>query len=113
MYDGVKPVYRVRTALGREVETTLTHPFLTLGGWRPLGELKVGTCIAVPRTLPVFGTDRPSRVIAVKILGYLLGDGDLTQACPRFHERQSADHGGFSAIALLQFGELRGTINDS
>src|SRR5436309_2100792 len=34
--DGIKPVYRVRTLSGREVETTLTHPFLTPAGWRPL-----------------------------------------------------------------------------
>ena len=30
--DGVKPVYRVRTRLEREVRTTLTHPFLTAWG---------------------------------------------------------------------------------
>jgi hypothetical protein len=30
-------VFRVRTNGGREVETTLTHPFLTPSGWEPLG----------------------------------------------------------------------------
>ncbi len=53
--DGVKPCFRVRTALGREVETTLTHPYLTQEGWRPLAELKVGDRIAVVRELAVFG----------------------------------------------------------
>lgn len=81
--DGVKPVYRVRTALGREVETTLSHPFLSLAGWRPLAELQVGDRVAVPRTLPIFGNgDLPDHT--VKLLGYLLGDGDLTEAYPRF-----------------------------
>ena len=53
--DGLKPVYRVTTRLGRSVSTTLTHPFLTPGGWQPLGELTPGCAIAVPSELPVFG----------------------------------------------------------
>ncbi len=55
IYDGIKPVYRVTTRLGRTVSTTLSHPFLTHQGWQPLGELVTGSCIAVPSELPVFG----------------------------------------------------------
>ena len=55
--DGVKPVFRVVTRLGRQVRTTASHPFLTADGWRPLRDLTVGTRIGVPRRLPVFGTD--------------------------------------------------------
>ncbi len=54
--DGVKPTFRVTTRLGRVVETTATHPFLTVEGWKPLAEIEVGTEIAVPREVPVFGT---------------------------------------------------------
>jgi replicative DNA helicase len=53
--DGIKPVFRMRTRLGRSIETTLTHPFLTLDGWRSLSQLQVGDKIAVPRIIPVFG----------------------------------------------------------
>jgi len=68
--DGIKPVYRVRTASGREVETTLAHPFLTPRGWRPLEDLQVGEMIAVPARLPVFGAgDLPA--YEVKLLAYL------------------------------------------
>lgn len=68
--DGIKPVYRVRTASGREVETTLSHPFLTLHGWQPLADLKEGEPIAVPARLPVFGrADLPA--YEVKMLAYL------------------------------------------
>jgi replicative DNA helicase len=81
--DGIKPVFRVRTSLGREIETTLTHPFLTIEGWQPLSELTVGMKIAVPRTMPVFGQN-PLPECAVKILGYLIGDGNLSQGTPRF-----------------------------
>lgn len=75
--DGIKPVFRVTTKLGRFVESTLTHPFLTIQGWRQLAELKLGQKIAVPRKLEIFGSEKLPEY-QVKILGYLLGDGGLT-----------------------------------
>src|SRR3989304_3419282 len=53
--DGIKPVFRVRLASGRDVETTLSHPFLTPQGWRALHDLSPGTLQAVPRRIPAFG----------------------------------------------------------
>src|SRR5690554_5672829 len=76
--DGHKPVFRVRTALGREICTTLTHPFLTGDGWQPLERLAVGERVAVPRRLPVFGRERlPEH--QVKVLAYMIADGGTTQ----------------------------------
>ena len=40
--SGVKPVRRLRTALGHTIIATAEHPFLTLEGWRQLGALRVG-----------------------------------------------------------------------
>ncbi len=81
--DGFKPVFEVTTRLGRRIQTTLTHPFLTASGWRPLGELKAGDQVAVPRRLPVFG-QQELRECEVKLLGYLIGDGGLTGSNVRF-----------------------------
>lgn len=81
--DGIKPVFEVRTRLGRRVRTTMTHPYLTLGGWKSLGLLSVGARVAVPRRLPVFGNAAIGGHRA-KLLGYLIGDGNLTNASPRF-----------------------------
>jgi DNA-directed DNA polymerase III PolC len=53
--SGVKPVLRLRTALGHEICATAEHPFMTVSGWRPLGELKVGDHVATARRLPVAG----------------------------------------------------------
>ncbi len=53
--DGVKPVFEVTTRSGRMVRLTGAHPLLTGAGWKPLEEIVVGTQIAVPATLPVFG----------------------------------------------------------
>ncbi|MGK7877296.1 MAG: replicative DNA helicase [Xenococcaceae cyanobacterium] len=74
--DGIKPVFRVTTKLGRFIETTITHPYLTIQGWRRLSELKPGDKIAVPRKIDVFGTETISEC-EVKLLGYLIGDGCL------------------------------------
>ena len=81
--DGIKPVFRVTTALGRTVRCTLTHPFRTVDGWHPLGELSVGDRIAVPRELRVFGTSSMPEHEA-SLLGLLLGDGTLTVGDGRY-----------------------------
>jgi replicative DNA helicase len=50
--SGVKNVYRLRLASGREVKATANHPLLALGGWIPLGDLKPGDRVAIPRIIP-------------------------------------------------------------
>ncbi|MFD6856449.1 replicative DNA helicase [Rhodococcus sp. NPDC060090] len=50
--SGRKEVFRLRLASGRQVDATANHPFLTVDGWMPLGELMVGGRVAVPRALP-------------------------------------------------------------
>jgi replicative DNA helicase len=65
--DGIKPVYRVTTRLGRYVDSTLSHPYLTIDGWRKLAELKVGDHIAVPRRVEIFG-DRQLRADEIESL---------------------------------------------
>lgn len=69
--DGVKPVYRVTTRLGRYIETTLTHPFLTPSGWRSLELLRPGDQIALPRAIRVFGAEQ-MRDCDLKLLAYLI-----------------------------------------
>jgi len=81
--DGFKPVYEVRTALGRRILVTAAHPFLTLGGWRRLADLRADVHIGVPRTLPFFG-DRRLADSLVKLTAYFLTDGGLTRSVPKF-----------------------------
>ena len=81
--DGIKPVFRVVTRLGRSIETTLTHPFLTIEGWKPLEALQSGVKVAVPCQIPVFGC-RSLPKAQIKVLAYLIGDGCLTGSSPQF-----------------------------
>ena len=105
--DGMKPTFEVRTRLGRRVETTAPHPFRTLDGWKPLLELQAGDYVAVPRRLPVFGTVS-MRECEVKLLAYLIGDGGLTGATPRFTNSSPAIVADFER-ALAEFGGMIGT----
>ncbi len=106
--DGHKPTFEVRTRLGRRVETTAPHPFLTLEGWKPLLELQAGDFVAVPRRLPVFGTEA-MRESEVRLLGYLIGDGGLTGATPRFTNSNPEIVADFQA-ALADFGGMQSRI---
>jgi intein/homing endonuclease len=74
--SGVKPVWRMRTALGHAITATAEHPFLTLGGWRQLGKLRVGDHVAAARSLPVVGLRRWPRH-QVLVLADLIAEGNL------------------------------------
>ncbi|MDM3847250.1 MAG: replicative DNA helicase [Aphanizomenon gracile PMC638.10] len=73
--DGIKPVFRITTRLGRAIETTITHPFLTIKGWQRLENLQVGNKIAIPRKIDVFGTET-IRECEVKLLADSLKNSD-------------------------------------
>jgi replicative DNA helicase len=97
--DGVRAVFRVTTRLGRAVETTLSHPFLTVDGWQPLHRLRVGDRVAVPRVVNIFG-ESEMRECEVKLLAYLLGDGCLRNSSPVFTVGKPALEADFrSAVA--------------
>ncbi|HTB64740.1 MAG TPA: error-prone DNA polymerase [Steroidobacteraceae bacterium] len=48
---GVKSVWRLRTALGHTITATAEHPFMSLTGWRTLGDLRTGDYIAAARAV--------------------------------------------------------------
>lgn len=102
--DGIKPTFEVTTRLGRRVESTAPHPFLTIEGWKPLLELKEGDFIAVPRILPVFG-DQSMRECEITLLAYLIGDGGLTGSMPKFTSSNAEITADFLS-AINDFGGL-------
>ncbi len=109
--NGMKPVYRVTTALGREIKATLSHPFLTVDGWKPLHELTAGARVAVPRILPVFGKyDAPDH--EAKTLAYLIADGSVVGKSPQFSNNDPRLRDDFTRAAL-QFPGNKARVHDS
>ncbi|WP_342597878.1 replicative DNA helicase [Cyanobacterium aponinum UTEX 3222] len=49
---GIKPVFCLKTRLGRTIKATANHKFFTIEGWKRLDELSVKDFIALPRYLP-------------------------------------------------------------
>lgn len=74
--DGIKPIFEVKTRSGRAIKTTLSHPYLTIEGWKKLAELQVGDKVAVPRIINVFGQER-LRDCEAKLLGLTIGNNSL------------------------------------
>lgn len=81
-YSGHKEVFKVRLASGREVEATANHPFMTLNGWVPLGELKVGNRVAVPRRVPEPVLTQRMADDEVILLAHMIGDGSCVKNQP-------------------------------
>jgi len=70
---GRKPVFELRTRLGRTVRATANHKFLAFDGWRRLDDLAPGMRLAVPRALP--GSNRRTMTDPeLALLGHLIGD---------------------------------------
>ena len=71
--NGIRPVWRLRTGLGRKITATGNHPFLTFDGWQLLSELKVGDRIATVRHLTTGNLSYPFHEAFV--IGAMIGDG--------------------------------------
>jgi len=72
----VEKILEIKLRSGKEIKLTPEHPLLTIEGWKPVQELKKGTRIAVPRTIPAFG-NKQMKENKVKILAYLIAEGHL------------------------------------
>jgi replicative DNA helicase len=81
-YSGHKEVFKLRLASGREVEATANHPFMTLDGWTPLGELNVGDRVAVPRRVPEPVRTERMADEEVILLAHMIGDGSCVKNQP-------------------------------
>jgi DNA polymerase-3 subunit alpha len=109
--NGIKPVFRLRTESGREIEATDNHPFFTIGGWKQLGELQPGVHVAVPRALRIDGSAEWSdhEVIA---LGHLLAEGNLCHPHSVYFYSQDPDEVADYVAAAEAFPNVRCTIGD-
>ncbi len=77
--QGLKPIVEIKTKLGRTIRCTHNHPFLTVEGWQQANQLKTGSYVASPRSLPYFGHE-PLPAEQVKLMAYILSDGSATSS---------------------------------
>ena len=103
--SGIKEVFRVRLASGREVEATANHPFLTVDGWCALGDLAVGDRVATPRRVPAPLEAVPMPEERIVLLAHLIGDGSFVKRQPlRYASTDEANLEVVGAAARTAFG---------
>jgi replicative DNA helicase len=104
--SGTKDVYRLRLASGREVKATANHPFLTFSGWSPLGELRVGDRLAIPRRVPApVAAGLGWSEHRIGLLAHLIGDGCVLRRQPVHYTSNDPDNLDFvEAAAATEFG---------
>jgi replicative DNA helicase len=103
--SGVREVFQVRLASGRQVEATANHPFLTVDGWCALGDLAVGDRVATPRRIPAPVESVPMAEERVVLLAHLIGDGSFVRRQPlRYASTDEANLEVVAAAAREAFG---------
>ncbi len=71
---GVKPVFRLKTRLGRTIRATANHKFYSFNGWKRLDELNIGERVALPRKIES-NSKQTMTDAELALLGHLIGDG--------------------------------------
>ncbi|BDI14979.1 replicative DNA helicase [Nostoc cf. commune SO-36] len=71
---GIKPLFTLKTRLGRKIRATGNHKFLTINSWKRLDELTPKEHLCLPRNLPSPGKQTMTYA-EVALLGHLIGDG--------------------------------------
>jgi len=104
--SGTKEVYRLRLASGREVKASANHPFLTFSGWTPLGELRTGDRVAIPRHIPApVGAGLGWSEHRIGLLAHLIGDGCVVRSQPLHYTSNDEENLAFvEAAAAAEFG---------
>jgi DNA polymerase-3 subunit alpha len=75
VFNGKRPVYKLKTNLGRKITATSNHPFLTFKGWKNLEDLHIGERIALPRIIPLKTNNQwePHKII---VLAGIISEGN-------------------------------------
>ncbi len=80
--QGILPTLEISTYSGRTVRAAPSHPFLTPAGWVKAEDLKEGDFLAIVSPTEDSGSEDQATPEEARFLGYLVGDGSVTQATP-------------------------------
>jgi error-prone DNA polymerase len=107
--SGPREVFRLRTALGREILATAEHPLFTVEGWRPLCSLSPGDHVAAARMLPRIGKKHWPRhqIIA---LADLVAEGNLCHPTTFYFYTTNPAHRDEYVRMVERFPNTRATV---
>ncbi len=103
--SGTKEVFELTLASGRRIKATANHPFLTYDGWKPLGDLEVGSRVGVIRHVPPPLEIKARDNHEVVLLAHLIGDGSFVRRQPiRYASKDEACLNTVAHAARRLFG---------
>jgi replicative DNA helicase len=79
---GVRQVFRVSLASGRSLRATSNHRVFTGDGWKTVGELGLGSRVAIGRRFPSISNPVVWSDAQICLLGHLVGDGSYLKNQP-------------------------------
>jgi DNA polymerase-3 subunit alpha len=109
MENGVKFVFTLTTATGKQITTTDNHPFLTAEGWKPLSKLRIGQRIASPAQLPIEGKENWEAYKLIT-LGWVISEGNTCHPSGFYFYNQNIDSIDDFVNAVSQFDNTQPTI---
>lgn len=112
--SGEQECIRMQLNSGKEITGTLDHPVIfkpraypRKPKWEELQHIEVGSQIAVPRSLPMFGSNSIGRAEA-RILGMLVGDGSYHKDCsPAFAGEDAELHEFLEQWVISKGGRIK------
>ena len=101
----VEKILKIKLRSGKELKLTPEHPLLTIKGWIPTNELKIGSRIATPRK-SCFGKEEiPEHEI--KLLAYLIAEGHIAKSYCLFSNTDKIIYNDFCEDIKIFDGNLR------
>jgi len=85
----VAEIIKIKLRSGKEIRLTPEHPLLTIKGWCPVKELRIGSRIATPRKIEIFGKEKIDEY-KIKILAYLIAEGHTKRSWILFSNKNEA-----------------------
>ncbi|MEL6158241.1 MAG: replicative DNA helicase [Cyanobacteria bacterium J06554_11] len=103
---GVKPIYKITTASGRQLKATQKHRLYTLDGWQRVSALKVGSRIATANHMPrpTLSSAAPWSDHKLVLLAHLIGDGSYVKHQPLRYTTASEENSAAVKTAAESFG---------
>jgi len=103
---GRKRVFELTTQLGRRIEATANHRFLSIDGWRRLDQLEPGTHLALPRELGSAASGGTMTEDELALLGHLIGDGcTLPRHAIQYTSKEQSLAESVGRLATRLFGD--------
>jgi replicative DNA helicase len=101
---GVRQVFRVALASGRSLRATSNHRVFTGDGWKVVGELKIGSRVAIGRQFPKVADPVVWSDAQICLLGHLVGDGSYLKGKPLRYTTASEDNSKLVTESAISLG---------